>query len=373
MQNEAKKSILFVLQDMRVGGAEKLRLTIGKYIDKKIYKTSYCCIREVGPVGDEVIKNGGEVTCLDSDDRFFNLFATFKLYRAVTKIHPDIIHSVLFNANFHARIVGALSGIPVITEEQGMYGWKKGYHRVADRILSRFSYRIIAASQGVKDFLVKEDGIKPDKIAVIHNCIDPETLKADTTKYEERKRLGVSDADFVIGAIGNLRKEKGHSFLLEAIKKVKERHKKVKLFIVGDGPLRGHLITMSKELGVDRDVIFLGQKKEVAGFLKALDLFVMPSLSEGLGIALLEALFMSVPCIASSVGGMIEVAEKSSGVVLVEPGNPLKLADAIVDKITISVRGAGNNNNGFPDIFMPRYYVHKLEEIYAKALMDKKP
>ena len=368
MQNDIRKKILFVLQDMRIGGAENLHLTVEKYIDKNKYKTSYCCIREIGPLGEEIIKNGGEVTCLGSDDRIFNFFATYKIYRIVRKMHPDIIHSGLFNANFHARIAGALSGIPVITEEHGMYDWKRGYHLVIDRLLSRFSCRIIAVSQGVKDFLIKEDGIKPDKIEVMYNCIDPETLKADATKDRERKKLGLSAADFVIGVIGNLRKEKGHIFLLEALKKVKERDEKVKLYIAGDGPLRGCLTAMVKELGIDRDVVFLGQQRGVAGFLKALDLFVMPSLNEGLGIALLEALFMGVPCIASGVGGMTEVAERCRGVVLIEPGNPSKLAEAIKDQIDISAKGGGSKNDGFPDFFMPRYYVHKLDELYTKVL-----
>lgn len=370
MQSVPKKKILFVLQDMRTGGAEKIRFIVEKHIDKNVYETVYCCIREVGAIGEEIVKNGGKVICLKTDDRFFNFFATFKLYRAVRSIRPDIIHSVLFNANFHARMVGIFAGKPVITEEQGIYVWKKWYHIIIDRVLARFTRRIIAASNTVKNFLISQEGLEKCKIVVIYNCVDPDSLRLNTTRQDERSRLSVSDKDFIIGAVGNLRKEKAHGTLLDAFKKVAQRCDDTRLFIAGSGPLKDSLCEKARRLDIDKEVVFLGKVNPVAGFLKAIDLFVMPSASEGMPLALLEAIVMQVPCITSDAGGIKEVADKVKGIKMVAVNNHDELANAIICEIEKRRNGAYEPmplQPGGIDLFMPKAYVNRLENIYKEV------
>lgn len=366
-----KIKILFVLQDLEIGGAERLRLTVEKYIDKDKYDTIYCCITKIGAIGEAILHAGGRVISLDSDGSFYNLMATYKLYKTVREIKPDIIHSALFNANFHSRIVGILTRKPVIAEEHGMNMWKRRRHMLIDKILARYTHRIIAVSNSVKDFLIREEGIDPDKIAVLYNCVDIESLKTRTTRDEERMKLSSSSTDFVIGAVGNLRKEKGHTVLLGAFKKVLEKHHNAKLFIAGTGSLYVNLVKRAEELSIEKNVFFVGKIFAIAGFLKALDLFVMPSISEGFPISLIEAIVAGVPCIASNVGGIREVAQGAKDVTLVEPNNPQVLAEFIINEIENRRKRPDESiavQDRVKEIFMPKPYIDRLDEIYNRAL-----
>ena len=366
----AKIKILYVLQDLEMGGAERLRFTAEKYINKSRFETIYCCIEKKGVLGEEIERKGGCVICLDTKDEFYNLTATVRLYKVVKKIRPDLVHAALFNANFHARVAGIFSGTPVISEEHGMYFWKKWYHKLIDRILARFTYRIIAASKNVKIFLMKQENIDTEKIEVIYDCVDPESFISHSSSNEARAAISVDNNVYLIGAVGNLRKEKGHDILLDAFREARKRHD-ARLFIAGDGPLYGYLKQKSEDLGIKDEVRFLRKYSDIAGFLRALDLFVMPSLSEGLGIALIEAVAAGLPCIASNIGGISEIAENFASVTMVKPGDANSLASAIVLEIEKKkimgsrTQSAGNRVN---DLFSPEVYLSHIEELYCRAL-----
>jgi glycosyltransferase involved in cell wall biosynthesis len=366
----SKKKILFVLQALEIGGAEQLKLCVQKYINNDKYEILYCCIKNIGAIGEEIIKNGGNVISLDTNDKFYNLITTYKIYKLAKKMKPDLIQSALFNANFHARIVGILIKVPVIIEEHGMYVWKRWYHIFVDKALSCFTYKIIVPSKSVKDFLTAQGKINYDKIEVLYNCVDLDSSGLKTTKDKEKKRLGAGENDFVIGAVGNLRKEKGYDILLDAFKIVLGEHGKVMLFIVGDGYLYDSLVKKAKTLSIEKNVVFLGKRSDISGFLKALDLFVMPSLSEGLGTALLEAVSLGVPCIASEVGGIKEISKEQNEVILVKPNNAKALADAIINKIKNreEIEEYICSPNKLKEIFTPEFYIKSLEGIYNKAL-----
>jgi len=369
MQN-SKKRILFILQDLELGGAEQLKFILSKYINKEKYDTIFCCINKIGTLGEKIQKQEGRVIFFGLEDKFYNLIATYKLYRLVKKLKPDLIHSSLFNANFHARLVGIFTKIPVVIEEHGMYAWKRWYHVVMDRWLTRFTYKIIVPSKSVKEFIIQQEGIDPSKIVVIYNCMDLCALKLNITRAEARKNLNLDEHDFVIGVVGNLRKEKGHSVLLRAFKDVISVHQNTKLLIAGYGPLDKELRIISRDLNLDKHVTFMGKVANILDFLISLDLFVMPSLSEGFGIALIEAVYMNIPCIASEVGGIKEIAEQFPEVSLMKPNDHEMLSKAILDSIKKrsepDMRDIGSNK--IKEIFTPLFYVNSIEDLYGNIL-----
>jgi glycosyltransferase involved in cell wall biosynthesis len=142
-----------------------------------------------------------------------------------------------------------------------------------------------------------------------------------------RKRFGLDENVFVVGTVGKLRREKGHSCLIRAWRKFRQKLEGPgRLIVVGDGPLRSQLEQETSDLP---DVIWAGQTDDVAGFLQELDLFVFPSVNEGLGIALLEAMTHGVPVIGSDTGGIPEVVVDDETGLLFEVGDNIGLADRI--------------------------------------------
>ena len=320
----------------------------------------------------EIKKRGGNVIVLNAVDNFYNIVATLRLYNLVKKIQPHIIHSMLFNANFHARIVGIMLKKPVIIEEHGLYIWKKWYHILIDKILAKSTKKVIAVSDSVKKFIINQEQLDSDKVIVLYDCVDPNFVKSKTKRGEERKKLSIADDVFLIGTVGNLREEKGHRILFHALKQVLSTYKNLKLFIVGDGPLYKYLLEQTKRLGIEKSVVFLKKKSNIAGFLRALDLFVLPSTSEGLGIALIEAIAAQLPCIASNVGGIKEIAEGVEDVTLVKPNNPMDLSNAIMFAIEKNKRLMRDHDFAeemtIKYIFTPKTYLSHLEQIYKEAI-----
>ncbi|HEY2919041.1 MAG TPA: glycosyltransferase family 4 protein [Candidatus Binatia bacterium] len=181
---------------------------------------------------------------------------------------------------------------------------------------------VVAISRIVKDLLIRA-GVKPGKIRLIHSGIDPQ-------RYERQpeKPLGGNGAT-VVGCLAGLQERKGHRFLLQAAALLKSRGLNLRYQIAGDGPLRQQLEQLTGRLGLGDEVRFVGFVADTAQFLAKIDLFVMPSLSEGLGVAALEAMAAGKAVIATSAGGLAESVLDGVTGILVPPQDPTALAHAI--------------------------------------------
>ena len=181
---------------------------------------------------------------------------------------------------------------------------------------------VIAISRTIRDLLVRA-GVEPWKIRLIHSGIDPR-------RYDGQggKSFVVGD-EIVIGCLARLDERKGHRILLEAAALLKARGLKLKYRIAGDGPFRDRLEQLTERLGLRDEVRFLGFVTDPAEFLAKIDLFVMPSLSEGLGVAALEAMAAGKAVIASSAGGLTESVLDGVTGILVPPQDPTALTDSI--------------------------------------------
>jgi len=162
-------------------------------------------------------------------------------------------------------------------------------------------------------------------VACIHNGVGTHGVG---TRDEMRREIGLGGGDVAIGAVGRLVPVKGLAFLVEAFAEIAPSHPSLSLHLIGDGPLRGELETLAAGRGVGGRVRFHGEQDEPRRFLPAFDIFVLPSLSEGLPNALLEAMACGLPCVASKVGGIPEIGP-DAGVEYVAPGDARALARAI--------------------------------------------
>ena len=181
---------------------------------------------------------------------------------------------------------------------------------------------VVAISQTIAGVLLGA-GVERDKIRCISSGIDPERFAAVGA------RAGADDGVTVVGCLAGLEKRKGHRYLLEAAALLKAEGLRVRYQIAGDGPLRAQLETEAQRLGVAEEMCFLGFVADTARFLAGVDLLAMPSLYEGLGVAVLEGMAAGKPVVATKVGGLSESVLDGVSGFLVPPQDPAALAAAI--------------------------------------------
>jgi glycosyltransferase involved in cell wall biosynthesis len=194
----------------------------------------------------------------------------------------------------------------------------------------------ITVSDANRELLVK---LYPDvepRIVTIHNGIDLEHFEKQLLHFSSQKKAKIrSDLmktgqnDFVITSVAALHPRKGLKHLIEAFAEIKKEAPQAKLVIVGEGPQRKELVEFIKKSGVVHEVMLLGKQENIPEILKSSDLFVLPSVKEAFGIAVLEAMAAQLPIIASGVGGIPEIIKNNKSGLLVEPGNTEALKTGI--------------------------------------------
>ncbi len=268
-----------------------------------------------------------------SGSRGSMLGAALSLRSAIARYAPDLIHTHGFRANFAGRLAGRACGIPVVTTVHSAISRDyanplKGFLATSlDALTLPLTDRYIAISNAIKDDLVRR-GVSPDKIAVIYNGVGEATRRL--SRSEARKRLGIGAEEFAVGSVARLEPNKGIRYLVNATGSLSRRIAGLRVIIIGVGSERKSLEGLVKKLGLENVVIFCGFLPNAVELLEAFDVFAMPSLSEGFGLAAVEAMASRVPVVATRVGGLTEIFEDGKSGLLVEPGNHVALADAIL-------------------------------------------
>jgi len=266
----------------------------------------------------------------------FSPIAIFKIAKLIRKRNVQIIHSHTFKTTILGFFASRLTRIPLVETNHlfppmPLSDKKLQLYAKIDAFFLRYADKTIAVSHKIKTSLA-DSGVPESKISVIENGIDVEKCRA--VRLEERvlarKALGLEVGSFVIGGVGRLTEQKGFEYLLEAAKAVLTIRKDVVFIIAGDGPLRGKLYKHMDKLKLDGNVNFLGFRKDILRILAAMDIFVMPSIDEGLPIAMLEAMAVGLPVIVTSVGEIPRVIENKQNGILIEPKNSEMLANKII-------------------------------------------
>jgi len=250
----------------------------------------------------------------------------------MARLKPKIVHTHLYEAGIWGRLVGKLAGVPVIlTTEVGMTLWKKRHHLLLERFVNRFTDKMIAVSEDIRQRRIHDEGISPEKIIMIPAAVDIERFSRMISREQVRTELQIDTSFPVIGTVARLVAAKRLDCLLEAARVVCEAVPQARFLIIGDGPLREELEGQAMQLGLAPEhVRFLGNRQDVTDFLSALDIFVLSSEREGLPVSLLEAMAASRPVVATRVGGIPQVIQDGHNGLLVPPHDPAGLAKAII-------------------------------------------
>lgn len=266
------------------------------------------------------------------------------LRRVVQEVRPHVIHATLFRPGVAARIVGRWCRIPVITslvnttyepewrlDNPRLTPWKVWSVQAIDRVTTRLGdTRYVAITESVKVSAVRRLGIPPERIVIIPRGLVPERWVGCEDAAAVRQSLGWQDAYPVIVNVGRLVPQKGQQYAVRAMTAVVARFPMARLAIAGEGRLRPVLERLIRDLGLTDHVSLLGERDDVARLLHAADIFVFPSLFEGLGNAVLEAMAAGKPCVCSNIPALREVTDNGRVAALAEAQSPASLASALV-------------------------------------------
>jgi len=199
-----------------------------------------------------------------------------------------------------------------------------------ERYLHRFSDRVVCVSKPFAEVMA-ENGVERTKIEIVGNAVGAAEFSGDSRPGELREQLGLEPESVIVGAIGRLSPEKGHTFLIKAWRQIHQKVPCARLVIVGDGPCMKLLQQEVNDLSLQDSVIFTGFRPDGRRFFSIFDVMVLPSLAEGLPYVLLEAMIQGVPVIASSVGEVPEVLENGGVGCLVKERDSVALAKSVVN------------------------------------------
>lgn len=270
--------------------------------------------------------------------RIFNLGVVWKLVKVLRAERVDILHCQRHQATVYGAIAAKLAKTRVVLAHvHGLNRSRKLRRRLINVLVLRWVNKIISVSEASREDVVKSNRhVKPEQVVCLNNSIDcGRFVDVGLSREDARKRLGLNAGSFVFGTVGRLAPTKGLTYLINAFATVKKHVPNSHLIIVGDGRMRDELEQLVGAADCKDVIHFLGYRTDVEKVLKAMDIFVMASIAEGMPGALLEALAAGIPCVATQVGGIPGVLEEGRLGVLVPAGD----ADALAAAMSKVVRG----------------------------------
>lgn len=291
-----------------------------------------------GRLATELCKLGVDVTIVDERKHTApKILST--LTRILKEKKPDLVHTHRYKDSVLGAVAAKLAGVPYVVRTvhgltEPMTGWSRmkfrAYEALDRATLQCMADLVIGVSKGIADTLA-QSGYRPTMLTHIHNGIDLGQMTPIQASADVRRELGLDDASLVIGAVGRLSPVKGHASFLDAAKLILQEEPRARFLLVGNGPLQRQLRAQAAQLGLGDACLFLGDRADVYDLVAAMDVFVLPSLNEGIPMALLEAMALNRPVVATDVGGVPEVLEHRVTGLLVSPADPRGLADACLN------------------------------------------
>jgi len=372
MVNNKVFNILHVMTSLQVGGAENMLYKIVTSYNPDKFKVSICCISEGGEIADKLRENGYDITILTRmKGHGFDLRAVVGLYNLIKSRNIHILRTHQYHPNLYGRIAGALARVPVILPSfHNLYEFPdtpKFHRRIFNWLLSFHSDFLVAVSNSVASDIRRFDWVSNEKIKVMSDSIDTKEFNTNLNQREARRLLGLPDDQLIVGTVGRLDKQKGHRYLIEAASGLQG----VCVAIAGGGPLLGELKSYSDKL--NGNIIFTGMMmpEKVPLFLRAIDIFCFPSLWEGFGIALAEAMAAGLPVVASDIPPLREVLGDAG--IFVRSGDAVELREALkrfIDNVSLR-ESYSRNAKERAEIYSIENYIKSFEHLCEELLQQK--
>ncbi|MHB1605953.1 MAG: glycosyltransferase [Leptospirales bacterium] len=328
--------VLYLIEHLRQGGSERYVAELARSASAMGVRPHVGCFSAGGIFYDEIQREGIPVTVFPLKSLYHPsvLGVASRISRMIRKEGIRIIHTFQPNANVLGTLVGRALGIPVVISRRnlGDFGGL-GSSRLAwfqRHLTNAWSARVLANSRAVQQAAIVGEGFPSEKVALIYNGLDTKRFTPCPDPSPFRFRLGIPETAFVFGIASGFRPVKGVDFMIRAFSRAYPDCPGSILVIAGDGPERVSLKLLVHSLGLDEQVRFLGVRSDMEAVYPVFDVFVLCSHSEGFSNAVLEAMGMGIPVIASAVGGNIEMVSDGVQGYLVPPGDEKSLADRMI-------------------------------------------
>jgi len=368
--------VLYILPWLKTGGSETYVLNLAKSMDPKEFEVLVWCRGEWGPIGDELGKLGVKV--MEGPMSPYRPGQLLAFWRYIRRERVDIVHSLNYRPNPTDAIVTKLALKKFVSSRRNMRHWEGGQKlHLGERIRNRFTDKVVANSSAVSRLTTRLENVPLRKIVVIYNGVPFDELEqwsAMERGIQLRTQLNIDRKSFVVVNVANLRHVKGQMYLLKAFQEsLPKLPPNSHLIICGEGEEQGNLETYINTNDLQNSVHII-HSTDKYGVMAAADVFVLPSLGEGFSNAIIEAMSMGLPIIATSVGGNAEAVVDGLNGIIVPPANAEKLSDAILRTAMNNVRrkdmGAKSRERAKADFTLDRM-ASAHEHLYSSLVRGK--
>jgi glycosyltransferase involved in cell wall biosynthesis len=390
-----RKKILHIITRLDMGGSAQNTLQTckklsGKYETILVHGLSYesrmtDLERRIIEAGVEEVKaQGVKVIPLPSMLRSIrpvkDFRALFFLAWLIFKEKPDIVHTHSSKAGILGRLAAKIAGVPYIVHTPHGHVFYGHFGILAskiflwvERIFSKFTDRMVALTDGERNDYIKLSVCPPQRVFKIHSGVDLEQfMQPNGNRVEKKRSLGLDQNGTVIGFVGWLLPIKGPAYLLKAMAHIWPEHPAASLVMVGKGELDVDLRTQALKMNANGKVKFLGWREDVHEIIPIFDLLVLPSLNEGMGRVLVEAMAAGKPVVASEVGGIPDLVKHGETGYLVRPADERALANGIKKLLNDPERAQqmGQRGKEYCRQFSLEAMIAKLDDLYSDLIRN---
>lgn len=362
------KNVLHLIETSGPGGAENVLIRLVENLDRSRYRSLVCLLRD-GWLKAQLQSRGIE-TIVNPQHRSLDFHWLFNLARLLRNRPIHVMHAHEFAMNVYGSILSRMTGIPIVATVHGKnYYWSKWRRCLAYQFVARQSV-MVAVSEDLRQFVTQRLAIHPDNIRVVHNGVHLRQHAVSDRRNTIRKEMGINGSQPCIGTVGNLYAVKGQAYLLRACAAVAKEFPDFVLLVAGRGEQLESLEEEARSLGIERNVRFLGFREDVPALLEAMDVFVLPSVSEGLPVSILEAMALGKAVVASNIGGIPEVVKDGTTGYLVPPSDPAALTAKILLLLHHPQLAADLGESGrkrVQEVFSLDKMVQEYESLYERG------
>ena len=372
------KKILHITKMKGISGSENHLFTLLSGLNHDQFEVSLSILAEPQhrPLLEdfrENLSNAGVTVSIVTITRHLDIGLIWRLRQEMLRQRVDIVHTHLIHADLHGTIAAKLAGVATILSSK--HNDDDFRHNPVigrlNRLLTRLHTKSVVISDWIGTFNRDVEGVPAEKIVRIHYGLQPETVTCHADPDFLRREFDIPAHAPVIGTIGRLTEQKGHTYWLDALKPVIAEFPDLRVFFIGNGELQESLEQQARQLGIAQNLIFTGYRTDALKLLSGFDFFVFPSLWEGFGLVILEAMALKKAVIGSRISAIPEsVGDGETGILV-----PAKDVDGLTQAMQKLLRdpalARSMGDAGFRRLqteFTVEKMVHETEQLYCEVL-----